>query len=115
MTGVDRLEVFVQTSPRTGALGGTVELRLDEPDGPVVGTSGTISPVEFDMRAMFGAPPATTPEEIKQRRRMGSQTVTIDLSSVSGIHDVYVIFRNADASEGRVISSLRELEFYGGK
>ncbi|MFM1879186.1 MAG: hypothetical protein RLZZ241_2052 [Bacteroidota bacterium] len=114
LTGVDSLEVFVQTSPRNGALGGVLEVHLDAPDGPLAGTTGTFAPEEFNMRGMFGAPPPTTPEEIKARRRMGSQTLSVDLSGVNGIHDVYLVFRNADAAEGRVITSLREVEFYGG-
>ena len=113
LTGVDSLEVFVQTTSRTGALGGTLEVHLDAPDGPLAGTVSAFAPKDFNMRRMFGAPPATTPEEIKARRRMGSQTLSVDLSGVNGIHDVYLVFRNADASEGRVITSLREVEFYG--
>ena len=113
LTGVDSLEVFVQTSPRNGASGGVLEVHLDAPDGPLAGSASAFGPEEFNMRRMFGAPPPTTPEEIKARRRMGSQTLSVDLSGVNGIHDVYLVFRNADAAEGRVITSLREVEFYG--
>lgn len=113
LTGVDSLQVFVQASERSGAQGGFAELRLDSPDGPLVGTSETVVPGSVDFRSMFGGPPATTPEEIKERRRRASTALGFDLSGVSGIHDVYLVFRNPELSADRVIVSLQEMEFYG--
>ena len=115
LTGVDSLQVFVQVSQRSGALGGVAELHLDTPDGALIGTSDPIAPKEFNMRRMFGAPPPKTAEERKQRRRMGSQTIGFDLSAVTGQHDLYLVFKNTEAGEGRVIVSVTEMEFYFSK
>ena len=71
LTRVDALTALVGLLPGT-ATGGTVELRLDGPDGPTVGT--------FDLSA--------------QPAQAGFQEYTTRLKPTEGVHDLYVVFQN---------------------
>ncbi|MCA6074832.1 ThuA domain-containing protein [Fulvivirga sedimenti] len=65
------------------AAGGIIEIHLDSPDGPVIGTSEMLSPVEGPIMSV--AP----------------RTAMISLSPTSGKHDLYFVYKNENAPEGQ--------------
>jgi cytochrome c len=81
LTGVSAI-VFaaLAPTPQLSAFGGNVEVRLDSAGGPLVGQTAAIQPTET-----LGAP--------TQLRAV--------LAPTTGIHDVYFVFRNAAAPQGR--------------
>jgi cytochrome c len=72
--------------------GGTVEVRIDKPDGPLVGETPRVDP---------------TPT-------MGAPTMArAPLKATSGVHDLYFVFRNPQAPEGRSLFILTTATFEG--
>jgi cytochrome c len=77
-------------TPQLNALGGKVEVRLDSASGPLVGETAAIQPA-----ATMGAP--------TQLRAV--------LEPTTGVHDVYFVFRNAEATRGRNLFILTTATF----
>jgi cytochrome c len=72
--------------------GGTIEVRADAPDG-----------------ALLGATPAIQPTPT-----MGAPTqVRTALKPTAGVHDLYFVFRNPQAPEGRSLFILTTATFEG--
>ena len=77
-TGVTAIEILAQTLARERHTGGTVEIRLDKPDGTLAGRA-TVAAPGVGPRPKPGAPAARIP------------------IAVTGTHDVFVVFRNDTA------------------
>ena len=76
LTGVSRLELMVQAAARGGQVGGTIEVRLDSPTGPVIGQvpvavgGGRGGPTATEIQAAGGAAPARRlPRPVRAVRR----------------------------------------------
>ncbi len=65
------------------AAGGVIELHLDSPDGPLLGTSEKLNPVEGPVQQ---SPPVNT---------------VIPIEPASGKHDLYVVYKNDEAAAGQ--------------
>src|SRR5690606_1426817 len=77
LTGIGAMN-FTATAPAAyGFAGGVVEVRIDSPDGPVIGTSDTIVPAA--AQSSGGMPPA--------------QVVRASIQPTNGFHDLYFIYR----------------------
>jgi cytochrome c len=91
LTGVAAV-VFSAVAPaKHQATGGKVEVHLDSPTGPLLGESELIRPT-----ADTSAPP--------------SQLRTV-LRPVSGLHDVYLVFRSPDAKGDQFLFGLLTATF----
>ena len=87
LTGVGAFAMRVAANGRIAAAGGSLESsRLDSPDGTLVGSLQTI--------------------EVKN----GSQNFTIPATGVSGIHKLYLIFRNEKASANQTIAQIYTID-----
>ncbi|MGB4772304.1 MAG: PQQ-dependent sugar dehydrogenase [Chitinophagaceae bacterium] len=86
LTGVGGFALRVAANGRIAAAGGTVEIRLDSPDGTLVGAAQTI--------------------EVKN----GSQNFTIPAIGVSGMHKVYLVFKNDKASANQTIAQIYTID-----
>lgn len=86
LTGVAGFAIRVAASSRIAAAGGTVELRLDAPDGTLVGTPQTI--------------------EVKN----GNQNFTLPLAGVTGMHKVYFVFRNEKAGANQAVAQVYSID-----
>jgi cytochrome c len=97
LTGVVRAEILAQAQARNGQIGGTVEVRLDSPAGPVIGQAGVGDaagrggPTATDVQAAGGAVPGG-------RGRGAAAGLVIDLKPTAGVHDLYFVFRNPKAT-----------------
>lgn len=72
MTGVKKASVVAHGDPKQFN-GGTAEIHLDKPDGPLVGSVKITSP--------------------------GVTTVTTPVEATSGHHDLYIVFRNPEVKD----------------
>jgi len=91
LTGVSAI-VFaaMAPTPQLNATGGKVEVRLDSATGPLVGETELIQPA-----ATMGAP----------------TRLRAVLAATAGRHDVFFVFRNADAAQGRNLFILTTATF----
>jgi cytochrome c len=94
LTGVSAV-VFSAMAPvqHVNSAGGKVEVRLDSADGPLVGETEVIQPV----------PAVGAPTQLRAALR-----------PTAGVHDVYFVFRNAQAEGGRSLFILLTATFESG-
>ncbi len=92
-TGVGRIRVTASANARAGDAGGTVELRLDERDGMLLGEVVVDPP---DPDAGWGGEPNPA-EDIPV--------------SVAGRHDLYLVFRSEAVNPNQPLMSLSRVEF----
>ena len=86
LTGVGAFAIRAAASGRIAAAGGTMEIRLDSPDGTLLGSPQTI--------------------EVKN----GSQNFTIPATGASGMHKLYLVFRNDKASTNQAIAQVYSID-----
>ncbi|MGQ0713790.1 MAG: ThuA domain-containing protein [Gemmatimonadaceae bacterium] len=80
LTGVSAIDfTAIAPVPNVNAVGGAIEVRLDSATGPLLGESARLEP-----QTTLGAP----------------SRLRVPLERTSGMHDVYFVFRNAQAKEG---------------
>jgi cytochrome c len=133
LTGISQVEVAAMATQRVGAVGGTVEVRLDSPTGPLVGQTGA---VEVRNPPMPGAAPAAGAQRPANAQAGGNapgaaapgaaapagggmaaamrrmaQTVKADLTPTSGLHDVYFVFKNPKATPDQFLMQLMSIQF----
>ncbi|MDZ4700179.1 MAG: PQQ-dependent sugar dehydrogenase [Rhodothermales bacterium] len=107
LTGVTRVDLAATARTREGTVGGNVEVRLGSPTGALLGQD-SVEVTEF----RFGAPPTAT--AIQQaggaaqaaaaqggggRRQQGPQGVQIAVQPTTGVHDLYLVFKNDAARD----------------
>jgi cytochrome c len=127
LTGMARAEIAAQATSRGGNAGGTIEIRLGSPAGPLIGEadvnvpgSRDTTPTATQIQEAGGAarttptgatPGATAPPQgtaAAGRGRggrggrgggvAGSGPVTVDLKPTTGVHDVFFVFKNERAA-----------------
>lgn len=136
LTGIQQVEFLVSAQPRTGAVGGVIEVHIDSPTGPLVGTSGVIVPKDIDFATAIAAMQAQAakaggkgaPQQQPRRRPGGggggaagldfsllrkfmSINTKAAIQPTSGIHDVYFVFVNTEAKENQTIAAAVEITF----
>jgi cytochrome c len=81
LTGFTTASFMVILPPQITPQGGTIEVRLDSPTGPLVGRATVAQPAAAEQA------PAPT-------------AVRATLQPTTGVHDVYLVFRNDQAKQG---------------
>jgi cytochrome c len=123
LTGIDEIEFLAQASPRVGAAGAIIEVRLDIPEGQLVGQSDFIEPKDVDRRAIMQklreerakSSNPNAPIDFSQMARLSATVVQAKIEAIEGKHDIYFVFRNAQAQEGQVLVQMQTIEFKRGK
>ncbi|MCW5910775.1 MAG: PQQ-dependent sugar dehydrogenase [Cyclobacteriaceae bacterium] len=130
-TGIRQIELMLQAQPRSGAIGGTVEIHLDSPDGPLVGKSEQIVPKEIDFmtaiqlmqqeqqknnknkpKANSGSDaPSAASIDFNALRKFMSDVIKVPVNNIQGTHDVYFVFRNPEADENKILVQMVEIQF----
>ncbi len=119
LTGISELEIGAETSTRVNAAGAIIEVRLDAPDGELVGATEKVIPVEVDFRAELkklrtawekGGKKGREPS-FRRVRNMFKPKFQIALNAISGKRPVYLVFKNPDAVEGQILVTINSLEF----
>lgn len=93
MQGIDQIQ-FTVNVPEGEMVGGIIEVRLDSPEGRLLGQTPEIAPVNGD-----GA----------------SKRVQAFVRSETGIHDVYFVFKNAVAGRIRPLFAITDILFLNMK
>jgi cytochrome c len=105
LTGVEQINLFVDVSPRADAIGGYVEVRLGSPTGELIGQTQKMEPKSLGfMRPPAGVNPVDW-------RRQNTPQAEAKIKAVSGIQDVYFVFRNPGAKETDILMSISEIQF----
>lgn len=84
LTGIAQMNFTVSAPAQYGFAGGVVEVRIDSPDGPVIGTSGSIVPTQ-SSGGQNGPPPAV---------------VRASIQPTEGFHDLYFVYRKPGSPDG---------------
>lgn len=95
LTGLHQATITAAASAQDGDTGGTIEIRLDSPTGELIGQAEVPAP------GSAGAP----------RGRGGPARINADLKPVSGMHDLYLVFRNGQARPFQPLMSFGSIEF----
>jgi len=89
--------MFVVSAPieMMNAAGGTMEVHIDSPTGPLIGTSSPIVP-----KVPIKAPPSV---------------VIAPLTPTTGFHDLFFVYRNEKTAPGQALFILFNIQFIPGK
>ncbi len=134
LTGIKQLEINAAAQRREGSAGGTIEIRLDAPTGPLIGEKTIELAPEVDIAKLMaemesaekagasaksgppaaGGPgaPATKPGgPPAPRNPFARPPVHLSLKATEGVHDVYFVFRNDQAKAIQPLMSLSSIKF----
>ena len=136
LTSIKQLELSAAAQRREGAAGGTIEVRLDSPTGPVIGEKMVELAPEVDMAKLMaqmesapvsttgtaaGGPPAGAGSASASaskpsaspapRNPFARPPVFISLKPTEGVHDVYFVFKNDQAKSIQPLMSLSTVKF----
>lgn len=106
LTGVGALELSANVIPPAGHLGGDIEVRLDTPDGPLVGKVPVVLPAARPASA-----PAEDADAPRPQRNVNRPPVVVPLAGVTGRHSLFLMFRNETAKAGDSLMSLASIRF----
>ncbi len=113
LTGIASIEIGALTRFYTWShfKGGTAEVRLDSPTGQLVGSPASITPP---------APPVVTGGQAARSDApsipvvLGAnleKPVSVLVSGMSGVHDVYIVFRNPQTGPADALMLITGIEF----
>ena len=92
LAGISQVD-FMVTAPKAAmnAAGGLLELRLDKPDGPLVGQTAFI--------------------EASEKPGFAAEKVSAQVSAPAGLHQIYLVFKNDKAPAGQSLFVLSGIKF----
>lgn len=94
LTGITRATCMVLAPENMlNAAGGRIELRIDSPDGPVIGQSEHMNPVKGNAM------------------RLAPTLATIKVSPTAGFHNVYFVYKNERAPAGQPLFIMTNIKF----
>lgn len=127
MTGIKQVDLLVQAQPRSGAVGGIIEVHLDSPTGPLLGQTETIVPKDISFQSVIAAANKNNNSQPRRRqggggggaagidfgamRRLMSISMKVPIPATEGVHDIYFVFRNPNAKENQTIVQAVEFTF----
>ena len=122
LTGIDEISINAEASPRTSDIGGIIELRLDSPNGQLVGSTEKVIPIEVDFRAELaklttewekGGKKGPEPN-FRTVRALLQKEYAFNVKELSNIQNIYLVFKNPDAKEGQMLMQVNTIEFKKG-
>jgi cytochrome c len=99
LTGVTAIEFDANASGRDNLLGGTIEVRLDGPTGPLLGQAEIVVTTGFGFGGGRG----------RGQARPADPRATVD--PVNEVRDVYFVFTNDEAPGGAPLATVTEMRF----
>ncbi len=132
LTGIQQLEISAIAFPMMGYLGGTVEVRLDNPEGEVLGRVNieSVNPVfaaptantvqnagGVKAKPSASAPPAAKKPVASKKPAGGFRNpfarpgIKTDIRPVTGHHDIYFLFKNENAKGDEPLMSVTNIKF----
>lgn len=134
LTGISSFEIGASAQARTSAAGGVVEIRIDSPNGPVIGkttmievsNAGGFGPAPVANPNQKGAPLGTgvanaapaapaqgapaAPAQAGPPRRFGPSAQNVAIQATSGMHDLYFVAVNPNAGEQQIVVQISSIE-----
>ena len=132
LTGIQQLEISAIAFPMMGYLGGTIEVRLDNPDGELLGQVNieSVNPVfaaptantvqnagGVKARPAAVAPPAAKKPATTKKPAAGFRNpfarpgIKTDIKPVTGQHDIYFFFKSENAKGDEPLMSVTNIKF----
>lgn len=119
LTGIGKILIDAEASPRSGDSGGVIELHLDTSDGPLVSTTEKIIPADIDFRAEVQKLRTAWEKGGSKGPRPGFGTVReifrkdyiLEVSAINGAHNLFFVIRNSEAKEGQKLMQVNSLNF----
>lgn len=112
LTSIQQIDLFVEVAAGFEAHGGFVEVHLDSPDGRLLGKSESVGQKPIPWGGFGGPKKMMTPAEYTAKRRNGTQTLSVLLEEVEGMHDIYFVFKNEAAKASEILMAVKEIEVY---
>ena len=114
LTGLTAIEVVAEAPSRNDAAGAIVEIRLDSPEGRLLGSTPKIEEVEIDEEAELEKMKSEWEKNGKKGPEPRRWNVwdkfrprfSIPIDQVIGKHHVYIIFKNPEAKPGQILLRL---------
>ncbi|WP_229215964.1 carbohydrate-binding protein [Dyadobacter frigoris] len=116
LAGIDKLELDASAQRREGSVGGTIEIRLDSPTGPVIGDEKVAIAPEVDIAKVMAEMEsekknAKPGEVIKPRNPFARPPIKIKIKDTEGKHDIYIVFKNDSAKAIEPLLSFSKIKF----
>jgi cytochrome c len=120
LTGVKELELSASANPEEGYAGGTIEVRLDQPTGKLLGSASieAVNPYAQVMTAntVQNAGGAKTPGAKKKTTTpafnpFSGRGIVLNIGEIDGYHDLYFVFKNDLAKPNQPLLSFSNIRF----
>jgi cytochrome c len=136
LSGIRQIEFEVMVTPSSGAIGGTIEIHLDAPDGKLIGQTTILSPKAVDYARVFemiggkgkagaaakgkGVDKKTDSKkkagsaadfDFDMFRKMLSVKAQATLEPVDGVHKVYIVCKNPKAGDSEILMDMIGINF----
>ena len=120
LTGIKGVDLLVQASSRTFSAAGELEIRIDRPDGPLIGKTiiqqmdrgDPVESKERDMSRKIYTEQAYRMAQGAAEYFLGvSQVIPVELKEISGNHDLYFVPVSPKAKANQIIFSFSGIEF----
>ena len=112
LTGVGSIEIGALTRFYTWShfKGGTAEVHLDSPSGPLVGAPATITPPAPVLASGQGARTDAPSIPVVLGGNL-EKPVSVSVGGASGMHDVYIVFKNPQTGPADALMLITGVEF----
>jgi cytochrome c len=135
-TGIQQIEVNASAYPMLGFFGGTIEIRLDNPTGQLLGQleilaanpvfpGMTANSVQNSGGAKDKPVKATAPPPVAVKKAakkpagvfnpFAAHGIKTDIPAINGEHDIYFVFKNSKAKSGQPLMSVSGIRFNNEK
>ncbi|MFT4568633.1 MAG: cytochrome c, partial [Saprospiraceae bacterium] len=119
LTGIKEILIRAEASSRVDALGAVIEVRLNTPEGMLVGATEKIMPIEIDFRGELQKLRVAWDDGGKVGPRPGfgmvrvlfSPKYIVPVSDIEGVGDLFLVFKNGAAKKGQILLQMNEIEF----
>jgi cytochrome c len=132
LTGIQQLDISAMAFPMMGYVGGDIEVRLDKPDGQLLGQVKieSVNPVFGGANAVQNAggakaKPSTATVTAAIKKPAGPPKkpsagfsnpfarpgIKTDIVHVTGFHDIYFVFKNENAKGDQPLMSFSNIKF----
>jgi cytochrome c len=98
LTGIHHIEVNCAAPKQYNFSGGTIELHLDQPDGPLVGDPIKVEAIETQG---FTSPPPSQ--------------IILPSGGIRELHHLYFVFKNKEVAASQVLMTVMGITFHGAE
>jgi cytochrome c len=132
-SGIRQIVISATAFPAMGFVGGTIEIRLDKPDGDMLGSTeiAAVNPsfmvadsaqnaggtkAKLQKTTLPAKKSTTAPRKIpKDFNPFAGMGIKLDIKSIEGLHDVYFVFKNDKVNAASQLMSVSNIQFNNEK